>query len=153
MSNNIKFFAILTVVFLVGGGIVFKAHETLNAPERVLNKVAEPMIKDLAASKWSGEALRRYATPEFQGWMVENHITNGMPGFGVLGNVKKYLGIKQINTNENVDFAAFVSEVQFDKATAYVTLQLSKRNGQWLIYSFNVDSPLFKNAARAQNSK
>ena len=153
MPSNTKFFAILIFVVAVVGGGGFKIHQVYYAPERVLNKIVEPMIKDISRSKWSGDALRRYATPEFQKWMITNNVTNGMPGFSMLGNVKKYIGIQQLRTNEEEDAAALVSEVQFTAGTAYVILQLSKRNGRWLIYSFNIESPLFKAVPEAKAAK
>jgi hypothetical protein len=45
--------------------------------------------------------------------------------------------------NETGDAAAFIAEFLFEAGPASITLQMVNREGKWLIYSFNIDSPVF----------
>jgi hypothetical protein len=144
MSRVVKPLVITGLAFAVVAGILFSIYKYNTDPERVLGKLVPPMVGELAASGWDAPTIMKYSTPEFRQWMIANKLTAGMPGFAYLGREKKFIDIADFAINDDKNFAILKADFVFDAGPASVTLQMAKRGKYWLIYSFSVDSPLFK---------
>ncbi len=144
MARASKILTILAILLLAIGGGGFWIYQSVTTAQKELNSIVEPMIKDMAASKWDGTIIKKYASPKMQAWMVTNNLTNGMPGLGVLGNVKVYDGIESFNMSSG--YAALVAKVQFDSGNAVIRLQLCNCDGKWQLEDMSINSPVLTQA-------
>ena len=138
MSRSKKILVILLVIFVVMGGGALWIYKFSSEVQGELNAAIEPMIREMSAARWSREVIDKYASPELEKWLVDNKMDNGMPGLSVLGNIREYKGVQSFDASSNA--AELVAEVKFDSGDAYISLQISKRGGKWLMNSFNIDS-------------
>ncbi|EKF75574.1 hypothetical protein A11A3_01847 [Alcanivorax hongdengensis A-11-3] len=100
-------------------------------------------------SSWSSDALITRASPELLAAANKEQIHRLMDKLSALGGLQEYSpgqGEAHISLNlggPNTVTAQYVSDAEFEHGHAKITTRLIKREGQWKILYFYVNSPIF----------
>jgi hypothetical protein len=141
------------LIIVIGGGLLWHSHTVNKAQNKEFNLIAEPMIRDLVSSKWSTNAVYKYASPRLKKRMDKSPIVMEGPRAtpSWTGNVKEYEGVRRVQIDMTHNIASVTSEVYFDYnniftyppcGASYVTLLLYKNDDKWSLDGFAIDSPV-----------
>ncbi len=147
-----KFFAVLGIIFLclilvavIGFSIMSVIGGRLDKESRAYVDQLVPVI----TQSWdSGELISR-ASPEFLKVASQEKLESFLKiCAGKLGNFKKYNGAKgeatiQVTPAGKVVVANYIAQVDFERAPADVKITLIKRDKEWKILGFHINSDAF----------
>jgi len=147
-----KFFRILVIVAAVFGAIVSAGigfgiykNRALAADGRAYVDAAVPAI----AAHWSKDELWSRAAPELKQHLQPGDLDRLFNIFSRLGDLVQYEGATNQNASEftstgsgTVATANYVAKAKFQNGEATFQLLVVKRDGQWMIQGFRVDSPV-----------
>jgi len=135
--------AILIVTAGVGLGIVIYKGRALDAESKAYVDAAVPAI----TASWSQEELMRRAAPELRDSIKPGQLTAVFGAFSRLGPLVTYEGatgdanMSYFTGTGSTVSATYVAKAKYQNGEATIRIVLLKRDGQWMIQNFHLDSP------------
>jgi hypothetical protein len=100
-------------------------------------------------SDWSKTEMQKRGSKELNQAMTDQQWNLSLSKVKQLGKVEKYVGCEgksyiSLSFKKGILFvAAYTAYANFQNGPAEIKLQLIRRNGQWQIYTLDMDSPIF----------
>jgi hypothetical protein len=136
----------LTLVFIVvaviGVGILFYKGNALDAESKAFVDRAVPAI----VANWDRKQLLELASPELQQKVRPEELNALFTSLSRLGHLVEYVGATgDARMSYNLGSggtltASYLARARFENGAAMIRLNLIKRDGDWMINYFYVDS-------------
>lgn len=144
-----KALGMLLALILVASVGVFALRSKGEALDKESKAFADDFIIKTVSS-WDKEQLLSKASPEFM-QALESDPAGFEKVFATwkkLGSLRKYEGSKGqtrigVTQNGRQVLARYLAEVQFENSPARIALICEKRDGEWVVHKFHVDSKYF----------
>jgi len=98
MKKKKIFLLIVAAILLLGAAAAITVWMT--NPKQQLSRRMETTLRGMADAGWSQGGMLQYASPQMQGWLIENGIEQAPPFIVALGKVKEFKGEKQYEITE-----------------------------------------------------
>ena len=153
MISGIVFWVLIVIGAVFFGFCAYRGSKLDASSKAYMDKNVPVILRT-----WSEQEMLKCASHEFKATVSNNQskFDQAWTGFEQLGALKKYNGSKGqsyqdasywIGKNGKKGYevtAEYVADAEFQNGNVEIKVDLTQENGDWKIYSFHVDSPLFQ---------
>jgi len=143
--------AILIVAAAIGIGFVVYKGRGLDSESKAYVDVAIPAI----TANWNQDEFLKRASPELRDSIRPGQLTTLFVAFSRLGALVAYEGatgdanMSYFTSTGGRVFATYVAKAKYQNGEATIRIVLLKRDGQWMIQNFQIDSDAFARGSSA----